>query len=152
MPTINNGLDTRVLIEADVFQRASHASSRRSCQTLERMVSSQPALVAPQRWKLHLAFVGVLAAGALMWFDRWFATVLHVERFVPTLVGTALGLVVLVATCLAVRCPACHSSLVWYGISKKRSGAWLDWLLTETTCPKCGHSSAHMPLDRGPGR
>ena len=128
------------------------AGSCRSCRTLEHMVSPLPALVAPQRWKLHLAFAGVLAAGALMWFDRWFATVLHVERFVPTLIGAALGLVVLVATCLAVRCSACHSSLVWYGLSKKHSGAWLDWLLTETTCPKCGHSIAHGPPDRGPVR
>jgi endogenous inhibitor of DNA gyrase (YacG/DUF329 family) len=80
----------------------------------------------------------IVAAGALMWFDAWFAGALRLNRYIPTLIGTGLGLATLVAACIAVRCPSCGMSLVWHAVSKKPFGAWLEWLLTETTCPKCG--------------
>ncbi len=108
---------------------------------LERKASNDVSLLAAQRWKLWLAFVAVLTAGALMWFDAWFSSALRVQRYAPTLIGTGLGLLALVAACCAVRCPRCGKRLVWYALSKP-AHSWVEWLLAETTCPKCGYSSS----------
>jgi hypothetical protein len=39
------------------------------------------------------------------------------------------------------RCPRCKSNLFWYGVNH-RFGNWLGWLLTESTCPKCGYTTS----------
>ena len=98
-------------------------------------------LVHNQRWKLRVAFAMVLVGGMLMWFDRQLAELLSVSRYMPTLIGTFLGLVTLLFAVAAVRCPSCKTSLVWFALSKKSSGSWLVWLLDESTCPKCHYSA-----------
>lgn len=97
-------------------------------------------LVESQRWKLHIAFAMVLLSGSLMWFDRQLAAFLAVSQYLPTLVGTLLGFLTLVISVLAVRCPSCGVSLVWFAVSQKTVSGWLSWLLNESTCPKCGFS------------
>jgi DNA-directed RNA polymerase subunit RPC12/RpoP len=96
-------------------------------------------LVASQQWKLRAAFALVLVASAFMWFARPIAEFLRLSRYTPTLIGTFLGLATLVLASLAIRCPNCRLSLVWFALSKKSTGSWLDWLLDEDTCPRCGH-------------
>jgi DNA-directed RNA polymerase subunit RPC12/RpoP len=108
-------------------------------------------LLAAQRWKLWLAFAAVVVSGALMWFDAWFSSALKLQRYAPTLIGTGLGLVALVAACLAVRCPSCGKRLLWHALSTMPSHAWLEWLLSETTCPRCGYSSAGAAVRSGGG-
>ena len=63
-------------------------------------------------------------------------------------VGTPF--VVLVALCgfvallvwlgSATRCSNCRLSLLSYAIGHASDGNWLNWLLTMTKCPKCGHT------------
>lgn len=45
------------------------------------------------------------------------------------------------------RCPSCKTNLFWYGVNH-RFGNWLGWLLTESTCPKCGYTAS----DRSEGQ
>jgi predicted RNA-binding Zn-ribbon protein involved in translation (DUF1610 family) len=106
------------------------------------MASNHVPLLAAQRWKLWLAFAVILAAGAFMWFDAWFSTVLQLPRYVPTLIGTSLGLVALLVACLSIRCPSCGKRFVWHALSTMPSHSWLEWLLVESTCPKCGFQSS----------
>ena len=104
-----------------------------------RMSIEHASLVASQQWKLRAAFAMVLVAGALMWFDMPIGEFLGLSRYTPTLIGTFLGLATLVSASLAIRCPNCRLSLVWFALSKKSTGSWLNWLLDEDTCPRCGH-------------
>lgn len=39
------------------------------------------------------------------------------------------------------RCPSCKTNLFWYGVNH-RFANWLGWLLTESTCPKCGYTAS----------
>ena len=103
------------------------------------MSTEHTSLVNNQQWKLRAAFAMVLAAGAFMWFDRPVAEFLGLSRYTPRLIGTFLGLATLVSASLAIRCPNCKLSLVWFALSKKSTGSWLNWLLDEDTCPRCGH-------------
>jgi hypothetical protein len=95
-------------------------------------------LVTSQRWKLQLALALALVAGVCMWFDKSLTGFLALPEYVLTLAGAVLGLATLLGTALAVRCPNCKISLVWFAVSKKSSSSWLAWLLDETTCPRCG--------------
>jgi len=47
----------------------------------------------------------------------------------------------------ATRCPSCKTNLFWYGVNH-RFGNWLGWLLTESTCPKCGHTASDRSDDQ----
>ena len=105
------------------------------------MSIKHPSLVASQQWKLRAAFVSILFASAFMWFDRPIAEFLGLSRYTPALTGTFLGLATLVSASLAIRCPSCRLSLVWFALSKKSTGSWLNWLLDEDTCPRCGHKT-----------
>jgi len=90
----------------------------------------------------------VLVAGAFVWFDRPIADLLGLSRYTPRLIGALLGLTTLVSASVAIRCPNCRLSLVWFALSKKATGSWLNWLLDEDTCPRCGHrSESHAAHD-----
>ena len=86
------------------------------------MSIKHPSLVASQRWKLRAAFVSSLFASAFMWFDGPIAEFLGLSRYTPRLIGTFLGLAILVSASLAIRCPNCGLSLVWFALSKKVNG------------------------------
>ena len=98
-------------------------------------------LVSTQRWKVRTAFAFILIAGLLMWFDPLISELLGLSRYAPTMIGTLLGLATLIITSLAVRCQSCRTSLVWFALSKKPTNSWLHWLLSETTCPRCGYQA-----------
>ena len=104
-----------------------------------RMRTERTSLVNGHQWKLRAAFVMVLVAGAFVWFDGPIADFLGLSRYTPRLIGTFLGLATLVSASLAIRCPNCRLSLVWFALSKKATGSWLNWLLDEDTCPRCGY-------------
>jgi len=101
----------------------------------------QPPLVSSQKWKLWLALLGLLAAAALMTFEASITRALGAPRYLATLIGTALGLLTLLLAALAVRCPSCQLSLVWFAVSKQTSSLWLSWLLEAKSCPRCGHTA-----------
>lgn len=105
-------------------------------------------LISHQRWKLRLAFAALLMSGAAMMFDKQLSAVMSVQTYVPTLIGTAVGLAAMVFSVIAVRCPQCGTSLAWLAISQKSSSSWLDWLLDVSVCPKCGHSSIKEQSDQ----
>jgi hypothetical protein len=46
-----------------------------------------------------------------------------------------------------LKCPSCKTNLFWYGVNH-RFGNWLGWLLTESTCPKCGYTASDRSEDQ----
>jgi len=103
------------------------------------MSTEHASLVTNQQWKLRAAFAMVLIASAFMWFDSPIADFLGLPRYTPRLIGALLDLATLVSASLAIRCPNCRLSLVWFALSKKANDSWLNWLMDEDTCPRCGH-------------
>ena len=107
-------------------------------------------LVTNQRWKLRAMFAMVVVSGALVWFDKSIADLIGLSRYAPTLMGTFLGFATLILASLSIRCPSCRLSLVWFALSTKPVNSWLDWLLDETTCPKCGYVAKGQASDDAP--
>ena len=63
--------------------------------------------------------------------------------FELAMAGTLLGLVFgVVYPSWAIRCPNCQCRWVWWAMSRKESGAWLDSLLRMEECPRCGFGTA----------
>ena len=112
------------------------------------MANRPTPLIESQRWKLRIAFAMVVLAGSLMWFDQQLSASIGVARHLPAFVGTVLGFATLGVSVVAVRCPECGVSLVWFALSKKTVTGWLAWLLDETTCPKCGYSVGVNGVDK----
>lgn len=123
-----------------VFFSAECAVAAHSRLTLKRMTGTRTALVDSQLWKLRVAFAVVLVAGVLMWFDPQVSVLTGVPQYLPTLVGMLLAFMTLAISVIAVRCPSCGASLLWFAISQKTANGWLAWLLHESTCPKCSFS------------
>ena len=42
------------------------------------------------------------------------------------------------AACISIRCPTCGSRWFWRAMSTQPSGNWLNWLVAQKGCPKCG--------------
>jgi predicted RNA-binding Zn-ribbon protein involved in translation (DUF1610 family) len=105
-----------------------------------------PALVAVHEKKLWL-LGGVLAvAGIGFLFTDEIAIGLGVAAVVIQLSALGLTCGSLVMAFLLIRCPNCGLRLVLYALSHRSMGGWLQWLLTEKTCPRCGYSH------EGPGK
>jgi hypothetical protein len=89
-----------------------------------------------QWWKLILAFGGILAGGVLMFGGQLMLASTQKAIF-PIIAGVFLGIASFIYGCFAIRCPNCGARWVWLGISGKSPGRWLDWLLNQSSCPKC---------------
>ena len=95
-------------------------------------------LIASQRWKLWVLGPIAVCAGLLLLWNRQLAFYVDADPFLVSLGGAVLGLTTLVAGCLTLRYPSCRLSLLWYGVSKKSVGSWLEWVLDIQKCPRCG--------------
>ena len=101
-------------------------------------MAARATLVSHQRWKLWLCGGGVALVTLGFAANTIIGRQIGIEPALVSLAASALGLVVLVAASLLIRCPSCGLSLVWYGVSKQSANAWLSWLLGAEVCPRCG--------------
>ena len=105
-------------------------------KTLKPSDGQLPTLIEGQKWKLWLS-------GALL-------AVAGIGFVLPSRLGGAtaeLGALFLTFLSLgwaiyAVRCPHCRLRLVMHAMSNQSIGQWLQWLLTEKRCPRCGADHA----------
>jgi len=83
-----------------------------------------------QNWKLCVGLLIVLIGGAIMLFG----SLTFPENSARANLLLPLGsLVIFIGgglACYSVRCPKCHTSWVWYAISKKQASQWISWLTT----------------------
>lgn len=89
-----------------------------------------------QRWKLGMAFGGLLIGGVIM-FSGLSLLASNQAAVFAVLGGIGFGVAGFVYGCTAIRCPNCGARWVWLGVSGKSSGQWLNWLLNQSSCPKC---------------
>ena len=95
-------------------------------------------LIWPQRWKLYVGFAGFALGGIAMFLDAQVATALSLSRYIPTVLGTLIGIVAFAWLFLTLRCAQCGLRLFWHAVSSKTMGGWLSWLLAVEKCPRCG--------------
>lgn len=100
-------------------------------------------LIDSQRWKLWLWGSVLAVSGIGIFAPEFCARALGADPAVITVGAIVIGALVLIGASISIRCPACRLSLAWYGLSKQAHHAWLTWLLTVKTCPRCGFS--HVP-------
>ena len=95
-----------------------------------------------QWWKFQLAAVATVIGSVLM-FSRLFGfgEELTDKSVLVIFSGMALMMIGFVFACLAIRCNTCGFRLFWYSVSQKDSEFWLNWLLSDSECPKCNISS-----------
>lgn len=37
------------------------------------------------------------------------------------------------------KCPGCGINLFWYGLANAKNANWVNWILMQPSCPKCGY-------------
>ena len=90
-----------------------------------------------QIWKFYLAAVVTLVGGALIWIGQSRLDAAGDSALVLMLVGAGMGVVGMVWSAVAVKCPKCGTRLLWRAVSEQSSGNWLTWLLHLDRCPSC---------------
>ena len=94
-----------------------------------------------QMWKLWLALC-MLVVGFLM-LSLSFTPSISSHDTIPVILifgGLGLSVIGLLWACLAVRCRNCRALLVWKAIKEQPQNKWLNWLITNKTCPYCQDS------------
>jgi hypothetical protein len=98
-------------------------------------------LIHSQKNKMLFWMVVIIIAGIGFIVPEYLSSLFSVDLFLINITATLLCLIALIGASLSIRCAHCGLRLVWYALSKKGIGAWLDWLLHVKECPKCGGSS-----------
>ena len=92
-----------------------------------------------QWWKLGLSFFGELLGVVIMFFG-----LSNLEKnnlfFILALIGITIGLASFIFFCISIKCPNCKEKWAWLAVSKKNPNKWLNWLITQSKCPKCDYT------------
>jgi hypothetical protein len=105
------------------------------------MMTGASTLIGEQGWKLRVGMLALLVGTVIFFFlPQYFAINFDNGHIVPgQLVATLFFLVGMIWCSLAIYCPRCHLKLFWYAIKNKPLSSWSMWLLTASTCPRCGY-------------
>ncbi len=107
----------------------------------------RPLLLAHRR-KLILGS-SVLAVSALLClFAEPISRLIAVSSWYLELAGALTFIVLLYWLAQGLKCPGCRVNLFWYALGHAKSGNWLDWLLKQSVCPKCGHRESNEHASR----
>jgi hypothetical protein len=110
-----------------------------------------PLLLAHRR-KLIMGS-SVLAVSALLaLFPQTVSGWIGTSSWVIELGGAIVFIVLLYWLAHGLKCPGCGVNLFWYGLGHAKSGNWLDWLLRQSVCPKCGYRESGEPARRADQR
>jgi hypothetical protein len=116
-------------------------------QQLKGIDSEVPLLLVHRR-KLIVGSTVLAASAVVALFPETVGRLLGVSTLVSGLGGAIVFVVVLYWLAQGLKCPGCGINLFWYGLGHAKSGNWLDWLLKQSTCPKCGYRSVHESASR----
>jgi hypothetical protein len=93
-----------------------------------------------QTWKVAVCLAGVAMGIVMMGYGL--AESRANEHSKLTLVGVALGFGALVLASWSVRCKACGMRWMWAALREQSCARWLNWLLAQCVCPRCGDDPA----------
>lgn len=107
----------------------------------ELKLSSKVPLLQGHRRRLIVGACVITPAAFVVLFSDAVSKLIGVSSGALELGALVLFVGVTLWLARGARCPSCKTNLFWYGVNH-RFGNWLGWLLKESTCPKCGHSSS----------
>ena len=88
-----------------------------------------------QTWKLAVGVFGLLTGFVTMLFGL---SRLSHGGVLYALSGLVLGVATAVAACISVRCCHCGMRWLWAAVRNQDQLQWLNWLLAQRVCPRCG--------------
>ena len=95
-------------------------------------------LISHGPWKLYLALVLVVAGGVLIFLPASFSSSRFATQLAP--VGVVVAVVGLLGLWLLPTCPHCGLRLFPHAISSQNASDWLRWMVTVSTCSRCGYA------------
>ena len=98
-------------------------------------------LLAQQRRRLLVGSALLVVTSLIILFPGFFSALFGVAEWLIALLGVVAFATLSFWMAYGMRCPVCRLNLFWYAVGHAKSGNWLNWLLSETTCPQCGYSS-----------
>jgi len=99
-------------------------------------------LIHSQRSKMLLWGGFLIIAGIGFLIPKDLSILFSIDLFFIDIAATFLSVMALIGASLSIRCRHCGLKLVWYALSKKNIGGWLDWLLHVEECPQCEKNQA----------
>ena len=93
-----------------------------------------------QSWKLFGGFIVLFGGFVAMAYGL--AHLQDRDGFAITLAGIAVGLGGPISAALSIRCQACGARWLWLAVGTQEHSRWLNWLSTQTVCPRCGDDPA----------
>ncbi len=74
-------------------------------------------------------------------FPQVLSEMIGAASWIVELIAVVAVVVLIYWLAAGLKCPSCGVNLFWYGLGHAKYGNWLDWLLTQSTCPKCGYTA-----------
>jgi hypothetical protein len=102
-------------------------------------LDSDKLLLGSHRLKLMMGVPALAFSAILVLFPGTVSELIGVSSWPIALAGAVIFFVLLYWLAYGLRCPGCRVNLFWYGLGHAKSGSWLDWILKQSVCPKCGY-------------
>ena len=96
-------------------------------------------LISRSPWKLYIALGLVVAGGVLMLLPASILTSAFATKLAAA--GAVIAVVGLLGLWLLPTCPHCGLKLFPHAISSLDVSGWLRWMMTVSTCPRCGYAA-----------
>ena len=116
----------------------SNARLTHGVRAHERQSMKGSPLISRSPRKLYIALVLVVAGGALVCLPASIASSAFAIQL--TAAGVVMAVVGLLGLWLLPTCPHCGLRLFPHAISSQNASDWLRWMVTVSTCPRCGHA------------
>ena len=94
-------------------------------------------LISHSAWKLYIALGLVVAGGVLMFLPASISMSAFGAQLLAA--GAVISVLGLLGVWLLAACPDCGLRLFPHAIASQNASDWLRWMVSVSTCPRCGH-------------
>ena len=95
-----------------------------------------------QNWKMKVFYLSLGIAALFIFGGNYFGNLVSLSQpAYINIAGVLVGLLSFLVACLSIKCPICKDKWLWRAVSKNKSGDWLFWLKSQTSCPVCNHGT-----------
>lgn len=98
-------------------------------------------LLSHEPWRLYAGLALVILGGVVMFAAK--LSIVGSEEIALLYVGCGIVSTGFLWLLLMPKCPRCNLRLFPHAISTQPASGWLNWLLRNAICPRCGFS--HEP-------
>jgi hypothetical protein len=99
-------------------------------------------LIQARRRRLLVGVAVMAGCSIVVLFSGSLGDLMGVEPWMLKGGGILLFTVVIFVVAHGLKCRRCRTNLLWYGMAHAKNANWLDWLLNQNACPKCGSTDS----------